>query len=102
MKSEDLQARVAIQMAHRIGALVTLIVLALLAVRLLLFPAGRQDGAVLGLLLLAQVTLGIQNILMQLPLINAVAHNGTGALLLAMMLWLLYRSTAGYSTAGAA
>jgi len=32
--------------------------------------------------------------LLQLPLANAVAHNGMGALLLAAMLWLVYRSTA--------
>ena len=44
-------------------------------------------------LLLAQLTLGVQNILLHLPLINAVAHNGMGALLLAAVLWLLYRST---------
>jgi cytochrome c oxidase assembly protein subunit 15 len=52
----------------------------------------RQEGSILGLLLLAQVALGVQNVLLQLPLINAVAHNGMGALLLAMMLWLTYRS----------
>ena len=42
--------------------------------------------------MLAQVALGVQNVVLQLPLINAVAHNGMGALLLAMMLWLTYRS----------
>ena len=89
----DLQARVAIHMAHRIGAVVTFIVLGLLSIRLLRIPAGRQDGMVLGALLLAQLTLGVQNILLHLPLINAVAHNGMGALLLAAVLWLLYRST---------
>ena len=64
-----------------------------LAFRLMLHPAARRDGTVLGILLLVQVTLGIQNVLLQLPLVNAVAHNGVGALLLATMLWLLYRST---------
>jgi cytochrome c oxidase assembly protein subunit 15 len=90
----DLRSRVAIQMAHRIGALITLIVLGALAIRLMLRPPARQDGMVLFALLLAQVTLGVQNVLLQLPLVNAVAHNGTGALLLAAMLWLAYRSSA--------
>jgi cytochrome c oxidase assembly protein subunit 15 len=89
----DLRSRVAIHMVHRMGALVTFIVLGVLALKLILRPAARQEGMILGALLLAQVTLGIQNIVLQLPLINAVAHNGMGALLLAAMLWLLYRSS---------
>jgi cytochrome c oxidase assembly protein subunit 15 len=88
----DMPARAAIHLAHRVGALVTFLVLGVLALRLIRSRAVRQDGLVLGALLLAQVILGIQNVLLQLPLINAVAHNGTGALLLAMMLWLTYRS----------
>jgi len=88
----DMQARVAIHLVHRLGALITFVVLGVLALRLIRSRAVRQDGLVLGALLLAQVILGIQNVLLQLPLINAVAHNGMGALLLAMMLWLTYRS----------
>jgi cytochrome c oxidase assembly protein subunit 15 len=90
----DLRSRVAIHMTHRIGALITFIFLGVLAIRLMLQPPARRDGLVLGILLLAQVLLGIQNILLQIPLANAVAHNGVGALLLATMLWLSYRSTA--------
>ncbi len=52
----------------------------------------RAGGALLGVLLCAQVTLGILNVWLFLPLPNAVAHNGTGALLLAAMVWLLHRS----------
>jgi cytochrome c oxidase assembly protein subunit 15 len=89
----DLRSRVAIHMAHRVGALLTFILMGALAIRLIRSPPARQNGVVLGALLLAQVTLGIQNVLLHLPLANAVAHNGVGALLLAMMLWLLYRST---------
>jgi cytochrome c oxidase assembly protein subunit 15 len=88
----DLPARTAIHLAHRIGALATLLVLGLLAVRLLRAPALRREGAVLAVLLGAQILLGIQNVLLGLPLLNAAAHNGTGALLLAMLLWLTYRS----------
>lgn len=88
----DMQARIAIHMAHRVGALVAFIVIGILSLRLIRNRMLRQEGSVLGLLLLAQVALGVQNVVLQLPLINAVAHNGMGALLLAMMLWLTYRS----------
>jgi len=88
----DMPSRTAIHLAHRIGALVTFLWLGILALRLIRQREVRQDGLVLGAFLLAQVALGIQNVLLKLPLINAVAHNGMGALLLAMLLWLTYRS----------
>ena len=97
----DMSARVAIHLAHRAGALITFLVLGVLALRLIRARAVRQDGLVLGALLLAQVILGIQNVLLQLPLVNAVAHNGMGALLLAIMLWLTYRSALRPATPGA-
>ncbi|MGK2926337.1 MAG: COX15/CtaA family protein, partial [Lysobacterales bacterium] len=97
----DLPARTAIHLTHRIGALVALAVLGLLAVRLLRRPATRGEGATLAALLAAQILLGIQNVVLSLPLPNAVAHNGMGALLLAMMLWLLYRSGPGRNSATA-
>jgi len=59
----------------------------------MLQPPARSEGLILGVLLVVQVSLGIQNVLLQLPLANAVAHNGVGALLLATMLWLWYCST---------
>lgn len=88
----DLPSRTAIHMAHRIGALVTLLVLGILAIRLMRIPEWRNSGILLGIVLLGQVTLGILNVVLALPLPNAVAHNGTGALLLAVMLWLVFRS----------
>jgi cytochrome c oxidase assembly protein subunit 15 len=97
----DMSARVAIHLAHRAGALITFLVLGVLALRLIRARAVRQDGLVLGALLLAQVILGIQNVLLQLPLVNAVAHNGMGALLLAIMLWLTYRSALRPAAPGA-
>ena len=90
----DLRSRVAIHLVHRIGAVMTFIILGLLAIKLISLPAVRKEGLTMGALLLAQITLGIQNVVLQLPLVNAVAHNGMGALLLASMLWLLYRSAA--------
>lgn len=88
----DLPSRTAIHMAHRIGAVVALLALGLLAVVLLRQPASRVGGAVLSALLATQLTLGILNVWLFLPLSIAVAHNGTGALLLASMVWLLFRS----------
>lgn len=90
----DLRSRMAIQMTHRLGAVAVLIVVGLLSIMLIRRPPARSEGMILGALLLAQITLGIQNIVLQLPLINAVAHNGMGALLLAAMLWVVYRSSA--------
>ena len=89
----DLPSRTAIHMAHRVGALVTFVVLGFLAIRLLRRPGLRRPGMLLAALLLLQVSLGIQNVTLFLPLSNAVAHNGVGALLLAAMLWLTWRAT---------
>lgn len=91
----DLPARTAIHMAHRTGALLVFIVLGWLAFKLLRNTQTRSGGYLLGSLLVAQVTLGILNIVLYLPLPNAVAHSGVGALLLAMMVWLLHQSTPG-------
>lgn len=93
----DLASRTAIHMAHRIWALVVFLVLGILALRLIRLPRTRQGGALLGALLLAQVSLGILNVLLFLPLPVAVAHNGTGALLLGSVLWLMYRSRLAYA-----
>ncbi len=89
----DLDARVAIHWSHRIWAIVTFIILGLLAIRLMRTPVLQRAGAVLMALLLTQVSLGIANIVLYLPLANAVMHNGVAALLLAMMIWLLFRSS---------
>jgi cytochrome c oxidase assembly protein subunit 15 len=81
-------ARTAIHMTHRLGALATLLIVGWLTLRLILRPeqaAQRAYGSVLLLLLALQITLGITNVLGHLPLSVAVAHNGGGALLLAAL-----------------
>jgi cytochrome c oxidase assembly protein subunit 15 len=88
----DLPSRTAIHMAHRIWALAVVGALGVLAFGLLRHRETRLGGALLGGVLLAQVTLGILNVWLFLPLPNAVAHNGTGALLLATTVWLLHRA----------
>jgi len=85
----DQPARAAIHLTHRIGAVVTLLVLLTLAFRALKVPKLRAGGQVLMSLVLAQFTLGVLNVVLYLPLINAVAHNAGAALLLASLLGLL-------------
>jgi len=90
----DLASRVSIQITHRVGALFTLIVLGLLAFRLTRHGVTQRSGILLAFLLATQVTLGILNVLLYLPLANAVAHTAVGALLVATMIWLLHLSSA--------
>lgn len=86
----DSEARTAIHMTHRLGAVLVCAVLLLLAWRL------RAEGLpqLAGLLLLAlglQISLGVSNVLLHLPLPVAVAHNGGGALLLLSLVLVNYR-----------
>ncbi len=76
-------ARVAIQLVHRIGAVVTAIVVGALAVRCLASgrPRLKRSGGMLLALLCLQIALGIGNVLLGLPLPIAVMHNGVAALL---------------------
>jgi cytochrome c oxidase assembly protein subunit 15 len=81
----DHPARVAIHFFHRLGALVTALVLGWLAFaawRRGTTPAIRTAGAVLGLALVAQLILGPTMVVKALPLALATAHNGVAALLL--------------------
>ena len=84
-------ARIAIQMAHRIMALVVFVYLLGLAVKLLRTPGMRGWASLLGLLTLAQVGLGIANVKLALPLWTAVGHNAGATLLLFVLVSLLAR-----------
>lgn len=88
----DNTARIAIHVSHRIGAVVATIVLAFLSFKLITQKDSaqlRKFGYLTLGLLVVQVMLGIFNIILQLPLYNAVAHNGVGALLLMTLVVLL-------------
>jgi cytochrome c oxidase assembly protein subunit 15 len=74
-------ALTAIHWMHRVGALVTSLVLLVLAGRLMRAGRGGMAATVLAALAV-QVGLGIANVLMSLPLALAVAHNAGAALLL--------------------
>jgi len=89
----DLDARVAIHWSHRIWAVVTFLWLGFLSIRLLKTPVLERAGIGLLAILFTQVGLGISNIVFYLPLPVAVLHNGVAALLLAMLIWLLFRAS---------
>ena len=87
----DNEARVAIQLAHRLMALVVVGHLLALAARLLRGPGLRGWGTLLGALVLLQFGLGIANVVMSLPLHVAVTHNAGATALLFVLVTLLAR-----------
>jgi cytochrome c oxidase assembly protein subunit 15 len=87
----DIQARTAIQMTHRVVALLVFGHLTGVGVRLLRTPGLRYWGVTLLVLLVAQIGLGISNVMFALPLPIAVAHNAGAALLLFVLVTLLAR-----------
>lgn len=88
------EARTAIHLSHRLGALVVTVLVALLLGRL--WRAGarpaRRLGLAIGALLVLQIGLGVSNVLASLPLAAAVAHNAVGALLLLALVTLAHRA----------
>ncbi len=86
----DSDARTAIHMTHRLGALVVTLVLLALAWQLRSAGLPRLAALLLAALCL-QVGLGISNVFFHLPLPVAVAHNGGGALLLLVLVSINYR-----------
>ena len=87
----DGASRIAIQLAHRMMAVVVFAYLLWLALKLIRTPGLWLTGIVLGVLMLAQVGLGIANVVLGLPLWTAVLHNGGAALLLFLLVGLLAR-----------
>ncbi len=79
----DARARVTIHFFHRIGALLTTLVLGTLAMVLLRTRSlvQRRFGIVVLCALLLQVVIGISTVKLQLPLLLAAAHNAGAALL---------------------
>lgn len=87
----DAAARAAIQIAHRIGAL--LVFGHVLATAFAAWRRGLRANAVaVAVLLCAQVALGIANVKLLLPLPVATAHNGVAALLLLSVIALFVRT----------
>ena len=76
------EALTAIHWTHRVGALVTLIVVGGFAIALACSRGLARYGVLLAVVLAVQIALGIANILAGLPLAVAVAHNAVAAILL--------------------
>ena len=90
----DAEARTAIHVIHRAGAVVTFLVLSLLSVVAILSQnrVVKLFGISTFCLLCLQFCLGLLNIIMNLPIYIAVAHNGVAALLLISVGAVLYHS----------
>lgn len=87
------QAGVTVHFMHRLGALVTLIVISSLVITLLIKEkksAIKKISLVILALLLLQVSLGIANVLLLLPLPVAVSHNAIAVALLLSLIVLNY------------
>jgi cytochrome c oxidase assembly protein subunit 15 len=87
----DGASRIAIQMAHRMMALAVFAWLLWFAWRLLRTPGMRGWASLLALATIAQVSLGIANVKLALPLWTAVLHNAGAVLLLFVLVSLLAR-----------
>jgi cytochrome c oxidase assembly protein subunit 15 len=86
----DSEARTAIHLTHRVGAL--LVTLSLLSLAWQLQRAGLKGMAMLLVAVLTvQIGLGISNVLFHLPLLTAVAHSAGGAALMLSMVMINYR-----------
>ncbi|MEM6314573.1 MAG: COX15/CtaA family protein, partial [Planctomycetota bacterium] len=97
---------VGIHFAHRIGAYVTAGVLIAFAV--IAFRHGHKIGVIVGILVTAQVTLGVLTVLYRKPADIATTHQAIGALLLAttvvaaLRMWRVYAQEPSHATAPAA
>lgn len=83
-----LESLTAIQWTHRIGAVITLFYLGILALNVLKYRQLKVLGILLLLVLAAQISLGIANLILHLPLVLAVAHNFGAALLVVTLVTL--------------
>ena len=90
-------AGVSIQIAHRLGAILATLFIAVLA-HLVMFRARgvlKKVSIVSLVVLIAQLSLGIGNVFMSLPLWMATAHNGGAAVLLLCVVSLVFAVVKG-------
>ncbi len=86
-------AMTAIHLSHRVGALIVAALVTAFALALRRGEATRRYGNVLLAVLTLQIGLGITNVLANLPLHVAVAHNAGAALLLGTVVFINARIT---------
>jgi len=86
------EARTAIHMGHRLGAILVLIVVGAVAIRAIVDKSRSiaRAGKVLITILFIQIGLGITNVVQFLPLPIAVAHSAMAALLLLCLVTLIH------------
>jgi cytochrome c oxidase assembly protein subunit 15 len=85
------QARAAIQMIHRIGALITTILILSLVYLFRNYAHLKPNLVLISALLFAQVSLGILNVILSLPMVIAVLHNAVALLLLLGIIGLIHK-----------
>jgi cytochrome c oxidase assembly protein subunit 15 len=82
--------RTAIHRAHRLMAVVTSVLILMLAQVAMRRPGStRRTGMLLLVLIVAEFTVGVAAVFNDLPIVLAVAHNWLAGLLLLTLLWLL-------------
>ncbi len=96
--SLSLEAGITVHFLHRIGAVITILVLGALAL-LMLFKSKnhilRKLAILLIVMLSTQVSLGIANVVLVLPIPIAVSHNAVAALLLLTLILINYSFNIG-------
>ncbi|MGM0526189.1 MAG: COX15/CtaA family protein [Pseudomonadota bacterium] len=91
--AHDYDDRMTMHVIHRIGAIITTLVVGWLIFkcwRKAVSSFFRSSLLVISLLLILQIALGISNVVFNLPLSVAVSHNAVGALLLLSLVALNY------------
>lgn len=86
----NMPARVAIHLAHRFWGFITGFYILVLSLYLIASRRLKLIGWILVVLILLQISLGILNVLLRLPLVIALAHNGVAALVLLSLITLIY------------
>ncbi|MCS5591879.1 MAG: COX15/CtaA family protein [Gammaproteobacteria bacterium] len=87
----DHDSRSAIQVLHRIGALVVTTAIVILIVSLKNYPRLKTSLMLVMVMLALQVALGILNVLLSLPILVAVMHNAVALGLLLSLVALMHK-----------
>ncbi len=83
--------RAGIQMMHRIGALITTLFIVWLVYAFRTYLHLRLNLVLISILLIAQITLGILNVVLSIPMAVAVSHNALALLLLLSVVTLIHK-----------
>ncbi len=95
-----LDALTAIHWAHRVGAMIALLVVGSFAWKLIQIAEGKKAARMLFAMLGAQIALGLSNVWFSLPIAVAVGHNGMAAMLFAWLLVINLRMSASLAEQG--